>query len=134
MYRQEIILSNDVSFIRLVHIVCDSRPKRQYLMNTPRFVRVCVCKIRTNSSHPLFLLSSVSFYIFSINLQCINILVKLCECNLNYFSDICLCCSCADPGDRYPSLLRPRRVLPNEALCMHRARRRRARPRRPPSG
>ena len=32
---QEINLSNDVSFIKIVYVVCNSRPERQYIVNTP---------------------------------------------------------------------------------------------------
>ena len=31
-------LSNDVSFMKIVHVVCDSRPERQNIMNTPRML------------------------------------------------------------------------------------------------
>ena len=36
VYRQEIDLLNNVSFMKIVLVVCDSRPDRQYIMNTPR--------------------------------------------------------------------------------------------------
>ena len=35
---QTIDLSNDVSFIKIVRVVCDYRPERQYSINTPRMV------------------------------------------------------------------------------------------------
>ena len=40
MYWHKIDISNDVSFMKIVHVVCDSRPKRQYIMNTPVIVRI----------------------------------------------------------------------------------------------
>ena len=36
MYWQKIDLSNDVSLMTIVHVVCDFRHERQYIMNTPR--------------------------------------------------------------------------------------------------
>ena len=41
MYWQKIDLSNDVSFMKIVRVVCDCRPERQYLMNTPRIYIYC---------------------------------------------------------------------------------------------
>ena len=38
MHRQKIDLSNDVSFMKIVHVVCDSRPERQYIVFTPRIM------------------------------------------------------------------------------------------------
>ena len=36
MYRQKIDLSNDVSFMKIVRVVYDSRLERQYIVFTPR--------------------------------------------------------------------------------------------------
>ena len=38
MYRQKIDLSNDVSFVEVVHVVNESRHERQYIVFTPRIV------------------------------------------------------------------------------------------------
>ena len=36
MYHQKIDLSKDVSFMKIVRVVCDCRPERQYILITPR--------------------------------------------------------------------------------------------------
>ena len=36
MLRQKIDLSNDVSFMKILHVVSDSRHERQYIVFTPR--------------------------------------------------------------------------------------------------
>ena len=78
IYRQKIDISNDVSFMKIIHVVSDSRPERQYIVFTP-LIYILILYIyifETHVSKKIYVQQFVMCINYGWILQC-NLVVRL---------------------------------------------------------